>query len=62
MNVGEAGSLQDYEATFFPQRPHLQYDGLVFVRETTPISVLPEYYAAASSKWGDGEEAASGYD
>jgi erythromycin esterase len=51
MNIGEARARQTYEATFIPQRPELQYDALLFVATTTPISVLPQYYSYSREKW-----------
>ena len=44
MNLGEAAPKQSYEATFVRQCPHRQYDGLLFVTTTTPITVLDGYY------------------
>ncbi len=44
MKLGEAAPKQSYEATFVRQCPHRQYDGLLFVGTTTPISVLDGYY------------------
>ena len=54
MNIGEAGSPQSYDATFRTQKPHLQFDGLIFISETNPINVLPEYYSLSERKWGVG--------
>lgn len=51
MNLGEAGGPQSYEATFVPQKPQLQYDGLVFVTRSSPITVLPQYYEHAQQQW-----------
>ncbi|MEZ6091662.1 MAG: hypothetical protein R3C05_27340 [Pirellulaceae bacterium] len=45
MNLGEAAAKKCYDQTFMPMRPTLQYDALVYVTNTTPIEVLPEYYA-----------------
>lgn len=44
MNVGAAGRPTSTEATFVEQHPSKQFDALYFVRETSPISVLPQYY------------------
>lgn len=51
MRIGEAGAQGDYEASFMRQRPELQYDGLIFIKETTPITVLQGYYQHANQKW-----------
>lgn len=44
MNLGEAAPKQSYKDTFIQQRPHQQFDGLLFVSTTTPITVLDGYY------------------
>lgn len=44
MNLGEAAPQQSYEATFVPQSPHRQYDALLFVKNTTPSTILDSYY------------------
>jgi len=51
MRIGEAGAQGDYDASFMHQRPELQFDGLIFLKETTPISVLQDYYQHANEKW-----------
>jgi len=50
MNIGEAAHPTTVEATFVGQQPHQQFDGLYFSRKTTPISILPEYYAFNGSR------------
>jgi erythromycin esterase-like protein len=55
MNIGEAGHPTTVEATFIRQRPHEQFDALYFSRETTPISILPEYYAFQANQSSKGE-------
>jgi erythromycin esterase len=52
MRLGEAGSQGSYEETFLKQNPEAQYDGLIFLTEATPITVLPDYYVRALEKWG----------
>jgi erythromycin esterase len=52
MRIGEAGSQAEYEQSFMRQCPDSQYDGLIFLSETTPIAVLPEYYERTRQKWG----------
>ena len=52
MNIGEARAKQPYESTFLPQRPHRQYDALLYVTNSTPITVLQEYYLYSRKKWG----------
>jgi erythromycin esterase-like protein len=52
MRIGEAGTQGDYGQAFMRQKPERQYDGLIFITETTPITVLPEYYDRARAKWG----------
>ena len=52
MRTGEAGSQAEYEQSFTRQCSYSQYDGLVFLSETTPISLLPEYYEQMRQKWG----------
>ncbi|MDR3635448.1 MAG: erythromycin esterase family protein [Isosphaeraceae bacterium] len=52
LRIGEAGSEAEYERSFTRQSPDSQYDGLIFLGETTPIAVLPEYYERARQKWG----------
>jgi erythromycin esterase-like protein len=49
MNIGEAGSPRDYEETFLPQQPQQQFDALVYVSETSPTTVLEEYYGYENS-------------
>jgi hypothetical protein len=51
MRLGEAGNQGSYEDSFIRQRPSEQYDGLLFVSESTEISILPEYYAINRAKW-----------
>jgi len=51
MRSGEAGNQGSYESSFTRQRPELQYDGMIFLKETSPITVLPGYYQHASEKW-----------
>ena len=51
MRLGETGSQEDYQASFMHQRPELQYDGMIFLGETSPIAVLPLYYQHANEKW-----------
>jgi len=51
MNIGEAGAKNSCDATFLPQRPSLQFDALLFLSQTTSISVLPEYYEYSKNKW-----------
>lgn len=57
MRIGETGSQGDYDEAFLRQRPEIQYDGLIFLAETTPIAVLPEYFIRARKKWGSGRGA-----
>jgi erythromycin esterase len=57
MRIGETGSQGDYDKAFMRQRPEIQYDGLIFLAETTPITVLPEYFIRARKKWGSGSGA-----
>lgn len=52
MNVGEAAPKQSYDATFLPQRSERQFDGLLYLTKTTPITVLPDYYLYSRKKWG----------
>jgi len=52
MNIGESGAKNSYDATFLPQRPSLQFDALLFFSQTTPTTVLPEYYVYSKNKWG----------
>jgi erythromycin esterase-like protein len=52
MNIGEARASQPYEATFVSQRPDLQYDAMLFLIESTPLTVLPQYYLVSRQKWG----------
>lgn len=52
MRIGETGSQTDYEQSFTRQSLDSQYDGLIFLGEITPITVLPEYYERARQKWG----------
>ena len=52
MRIGEAGNQAEYEPSFTRQSPDSQYDGLIFLSETTPIAVLPEYYERTLQKWG----------
>jgi hypothetical protein len=40
----------DYEASFMRQRPELQYDGMMFVKETKPIIVLRGNYQCADEE------------
>jgi erythromycin esterase-like protein len=54
MRIGEAGAQGDYDASFMPQRPELQFDGLIFLKETTPITVLSGYYQQTNEKWQEG--------
>ena len=51
MRIGEAGEQGDYDATFMHQRPDLQFDGLIFVKESTPVTILHGYYQHANEKW-----------
>ena len=51
MRIGEAGAPGDYDASFMRQRLELQFDGLMFLKETTPITVLQGYYQHANEKW-----------
>ncbi len=51
MRLGEAGRQGSYEACFVSQRPELQYDGLLFLRESSPMTVLPGYYRQAMEQW-----------
>jgi erythromycin esterase len=51
LRIGEAGSQAEYEQSFTRQSPDSQYDGLIFLGETTPIAVLPEYYERTRQKW-----------
>jgi erythromycin esterase-like protein len=51
MRIGEAGTQGDYEASFMLQRPELQYDGMIFLKDTAPITVLRGYYEQANEKW-----------
>jgi erythromycin esterase len=51
MRIGEAGAQGDYDASFMRQWPELQFDGLIFLKETTPITVLPGYYQHSKEKW-----------
>jgi hypothetical protein len=57
MRIGETGSQGDYDEAFLRQSPDIQYDGLIFLAETTPIAVLPEYFIRARKKWGSGSGA-----
>lgn len=43
MRLGEAGPQATYEATFLAQRPHRQYDGILFLTRSEPTSVLEAY-------------------
>ena len=52
LRIGEAGGQAEYEQSFTRQSPISQYDGLIFLSETTPIAVLPEYYERTRQKWG----------
>jgi erythromycin esterase-like protein len=52
VRIGEAGSQAEYEQSFTRQSPVSQYDELIFLSETTPIAVLPEYYERTRQKWG----------
>jgi erythromycin esterase-like protein len=51
MRIGEAGEQGDYDASFMRQRPDLQFDGLVFVKESAPVTILEGYYRHANEKW-----------
>lgn len=57
MRIGEAGPQGDYEASFMRQRPDVQFDGLIFSKETTPITVLDGYYQHTKEKWQAGNRA-----
>jgi len=54
MRIGEGGEQGEYDASFVRQRPELQFDGLMFLKETTPITVLQGYYLHTSEKWREG--------
>jgi erythromycin esterase-like protein len=54
MRLGEAGRQGDYEHCFVRLRPELQYDGLLFVGESRPVTVLPGYYRRAAEQWRPG--------
>jgi erythromycin esterase-like protein len=49
--LGESGKQESYEDCFFNQRPELQFDGMLFVKTTTPITILPEYFDRAVEQW-----------
>ena len=51
MNTGEAQAKTSYDSTFLPQRPHRQYDAILFIKRTTPITVLSDYYLYSRKKW-----------
>jgi erythromycin esterase len=51
MRIGEAGAQGDYDTSFMRQRPELQFDGLIFWKETTPITLLQGYYQYSNEKW-----------
>lgn len=57
MRSGEAGDQGGYDQAFLRQSPETQYDGLIFLTEATPITVLPEYFIRAREKWGSGRGA-----
>jgi erythromycin esterase-like protein len=52
MRLGEAGRKGNYGDSFVRLRPELQYDGLLFVGESSPITVLPGYFRRATEQWG----------
>ena len=54
MRLGEAGRQGGYGDSFVRLRPELQYDGLLFVGESSPITVLPGYYRRAAEQWRPG--------
>ncbi len=51
MRIGESGHQGDYETCFMIQKPEVLSDGVMFVQETSPISVLPGYYRQAIEQW-----------
>jgi erythromycin esterase-like protein len=51
MRLGEAGRQGGYGESFVRLRPELQYDGLLFIGESSPITVLPGYYRRATEQW-----------
>jgi len=51
MRIGEAGAQGEYDASFMRQRPELQFDGLIFLKETTPITVWQGYHQHSNEKW-----------
>ena len=54
MRLGEAGRQGGYNDSFVRVRPELQYDGLLFVGESSAVTVLPGYYRRAAEQWGPG--------
>jgi erythromycin esterase len=56
LRLGEVGAQGSYEDAFIRQSPCDQYDGLLFVSESTGISVLPEYFASARARWNSESE------
>ena len=51
MRIGEAGEQGDNDAAFMRQRPDQQFDGLLFVKESTPVTILQGYHQHANEKW-----------
>jgi erythromycin esterase len=54
MLLGETGRKGGYGDSFVRLRPEEQYDGLLFVGESSPIRILPGYYRRAAEQWGPG--------
>ncbi len=51
MRLGEAARQGSYADCFFKQRPDLQFDAMLFLPESSPITVLPGYYQQAIDQW-----------
>lgn len=51
MRLGEAGRPGDYAACFVTQHPDLQFDGLLFIEESSPITILPGLYHYSKEQW-----------
>ena len=49
--LGESGRQGHYEDCFINQHPEMQFDGMLFVTVTTPITVLPDYFPRAVEQW-----------
>jgi erythromycin esterase-like protein len=44
MRLGEAGPQGGYDEVFVRQHPSAQFNGLIYLSEVTPSTILPEYF------------------